>query len=306
MKPLVSIVIPTHRPDHFRNALACALGQTYQSIEIVVSDNSESSEIQDLCKGLPQVIYRKNLDRMAASNIAGPLSLVSGKYIKYLFDDDLIFPHCIESMIGWLYKIDEGYRKKIGIITTPRHVIDEDSVCNGELREQSLSAVTLVEGRKCIRRILVTQDNFIGEFSTVMFSADFIDLQNPLEIFNLHGQEYKLGLIDVPIYLKILSSSDLLYIPQALSAFRKHTNAGSNPSFNPYFHYAVSDWYRLIDSCLKAGLIGEEDCEGAFTNYINLSGNFENIFPEQLENFKEMAESRVRQLQQDRRKIQTK
>lgn len=294
MKPLVSIVIPTHRPDHFPNALACALGQTYQNTEIIVSDNSESSEIHDLCKGLPQVIYRKNLDGIPASNIACPLSLVSGKYIKYLFDDDLIFPHCIESMIGWLYKIDEGYRNKIGLITTPRQVIDGDSICFGELKEQSLSAVTLLDGRDCIRRILVALDNFIGEFSTVLFSADFIDLQNPLEIFNLHGQEYRQGLIDVPIYLKILSSSELLYIPQALSAFRKHANAGSNPYINSILHYAVSDWYRLIDSCLEVGLIGAEDSERAFTNYINHSGIYESIFPEQLKKFKEMAQSRVR------------
>jgi len=296
MKPLVSIVIPTHRPDHFRNALSCALGQTYQNIEIIVSDNSESSEIHDLCKGLPQVIYRKNLDRIPASNVACPLSLVNGKYIKYLFDDDLIFPHCIESMIGWLYKIDEGYRNKIGLITTPRQVIDGDSISHGELKEQSLSAVTLLDGRDCIKRILVALDNFIGEFSTVMFSADFIDLQNPLEIFNLHGQEYRMGLIDVPIYLKILSSSDLLYIPQALSAFRKHANAGSNPHANPFLHYSVSDWYRLIDSCLEAGLIGAEYSEGAFTNYIKLSGIYEDIFPEQLKKFKEMAQSRVRSI----------
>jgi glycosyltransferase involved in cell wall biosynthesis len=295
MKPLVSIVIPTHRPDHFRNALSCALGQTYQNVEIIVSDNSESSEIHDICKGLPQVIYRKNLDRIPASNVACPLSLVSGKYIKYIFDDDLIFPHCIESMVGWIYQIDERYRNKIGLITTPRHIIGEESICIGEFREQSLSAVTLVEGRKCIRRILVNQDNFIGEFSTVMFSADFIDLQNPLEIFNLYGQEYR-GLIDVPIYLKILSYSDLLYIPHALSAFRRHANAGSNPNANTGLHYAVSDWYRLIDSCLEAGLIGAEDSEGAFTNYMKLSGIYESIFPEQLKKFKEMAQSRVRSI----------
>lgn len=296
MKPLVSIVIPTHRPDHFRNALSCALGQTYQNIEIIVSDNSDTSEIHDLCKGLPQVIYRKNLDGIPASNIACPLSHVSGKYIKYLFDDDLIFPHCIESMIGWLYKIDEGYRNKIGLITTPRQVIDGDSICHGELKEQSLSAVTLLDGRDCIKRILVALDNFIGEFSTVMFSADFIDLQNPLEIFNLYGQEYRDGLIDVPIYLKILSSSDLLYIPHALSAFRRHANAGSNPYANPNLHSAVSDWYRLIDSCLEAGLIGAEDSEGAFTNYIKHSGIYESIFPEQLKKFKEMAQSRIRSI----------
>jgi hypothetical protein len=87
-----------------------------------------------------------------------------------------------------------------------------------------------------------------------------------------------------------------LYIPQALSAFRKHTNAGSNPNFNPYFHYAVSDWYRLIDSCLEAGLIGTEDSEAAFTNYINLSVNFENLFPEQLKKFKELAQIRIQSM----------
>ncbi|MEL6166686.1 MAG: glycosyltransferase, partial [Cyanobacteria bacterium J06628_3] len=39
-QPLVSIIIPTYnRPEYLNLALASAVQQTYQNIEIIVSDN---------------------------------------------------------------------------------------------------------------------------------------------------------------------------------------------------------------------------------------------------------------------------
>lgn len=293
MNPLVSIIIPTHRPDHFVNAIACALGQTYQNIEIIVSDNSDSNEVKNICQKYPNVIYRKNSDGVPASNISKPLSLVSGDYIKYIFDDDLIYPHCIDSMIGWLYKIDESIRNDIGIVTSSRHLIDSNSTIYGELREKKIDNVTLVKGINCIKRILIAQDNFIGEFSTVMFNAKFIDFDNPMNLYYYYDEKYQYGLFDVLTYLKILKKSNLLYIPHSLSAFRKHSDAGSDPVNNTSFHIVVSDWFRLIETSLKIGLISEGDSKVAFKNYIQLSSHFEKLYPEQLSKFREMARMRM-------------
>lgn len=293
MKPLVSIIIPTHRPEHFINALACAIGQTYKNIEIIVSDNSDGNEVKNICQKYPNIIYRKNSDGTPASNISKPLSLISGDYIKYIFDDDLIYPHCIDSMIGWLYKIDESIRNDIGVVTSSRHLIDFNSICYGELREKIINNVTLIKGSDCIKRILMTQDNFIGEFTTVLFNAKFIDIDNPMNLYHYYDEDYQYGLFDVLTYLKILNKSNLLYIPNSLSAFRKHSDAGSDPVNNPIFHIVVSDWFRLIETSLKIGLISEGEGKAAFKNYIQLSSHFEKLYPEQLSKFREMALKRI-------------
>ena len=59
-KPLVSILIPTHRSDLLKHSLASALAQTYSNTEIIVSDNSEGDEIRQMCAQHPEVRYYRN------------------------------------------------------------------------------------------------------------------------------------------------------------------------------------------------------------------------------------------------------
>jgi glycosyltransferase involved in cell wall biosynthesis len=290
MRPLVSIVIPTHRPSHFRIALLCALSQTYTDTEIIVSDNSSSNEIAALCAQYPQKIrYRKNSDGRASSNIALPLSMARGEFIKYLFDDDIIYPHCIDSMMGWLDQIDGPTRAGVGLITSARHLINDNSLCFGEVRDSNIKVTSLLLGSQVIQRILMTQENFIGEFSTVLFRRNLIDVNDPERIFRIYGDDYRLGLIDVPLYLAILQQSNLVYIPYALSAFRKHRDGGSNVEANPLFHHAVSDWFRLIIGADRAGLLQPDNVVAATRSYLILAGHFQGKFQQQLAPWKTQA-----------------
>lgn len=184
MQPLVSIIIPTHRPNHFKTALMCALSQTYANKEIIVSDNCESSEIANICSQYQGISYRRNLNGKPASNIAQPLALAKGEYIKYLFDDDLIYPNCIDSMIGWLNQFSEEDINNIGLITSARHLIDYVSICYGEIREPNIANSSLVDGILAIKKILVSQNNFIGEFSTIMFKRNLVDCEIGKHIYN--------------------------------------------------------------------------------------------------------------------------
>lgn len=290
-KPLVSIVIPTHRPSHFRIALLCALSQTYANTEIIVSDNSGGEEVAALCARYPQVQYRKNTNGKIASNIAQPLTLARGQFIKYLFDDDLIYPHCIDSMIGWLDQFDTPTRDSIGLVTSTRHLIDDNSICFREVREPGITATSLMQGRQVTHRILTTQNNFIGEFSTILFRREVVDLENPESIFQIYGEDFSLGLIDVPLYLLILQNANMLYIPHALSAFRKHSGGGSDVTTNPGFHHAVSDWFRLILGADRAGLLQRDEAIAATQSYLNLAKHFEGTFLKQLAPWNEQARS---------------
>ena len=60
-KPLVTIAIPTYnRADgYLRDALKSAMNQTYENIEIVVSDNCSPDNTEDYIKGIddPRIRY---------------------------------------------------------------------------------------------------------------------------------------------------------------------------------------------------------------------------------------------------------
>ncbi len=290
MSTLVSIIIPTHRAEHFRNALRCAQAQTHTEIEILVSDNSESEQIHALCRQHPEVRYRRNVDGIAASNIAEPLLMARGEFVKYLFDDDLLYPHCVSTMLGHLGRLPAAARAEVVLITSARHVIDGDSVAYGEIRQEALKASTVIPGQEALRQLIVGQSNFIGEFSSVLFRRDAVHLAHAGELYDAFGANYPIGLIDVPLYARLLSVGSLLYIPQALSAFRLHDAGGSTAHANPLFHFAVSDWFRLVEGAVACGLLDPGQARTAAVNYLKLSSGFETAFANELRPWRERAQ----------------
>lgn len=281
--PLVSVIIPTHRPNHLRNALMCAISQTYSNIEIIVSDNSGGVEIKKFCEQFPQIIYRRNTDGKAATNISDPLLIARGEFVKYLFDDDLIYPNSIDSMIGCLTRMPLEVANNIGLITSARHLIDDNSRTYGELKESGINSIGIFEGKSVIKRILVLQNNFIGEFSTILFRRNLINIEkDPKTIFKAYGEDFSLGLIDIPLYIKLLEKSNMVYIPYALSAFRQHKEGGSTPSANPNFHHAVSDWFRLIAGARLHGVINTQEAITGARGYLRLAENYQSLYSSQL------------------------
>lgn len=298
MQPLVSIVIPTHRPEHFKTALMCASSQTYVNKEIVVSDNSAGSEIEDICSCHPNVIYRRNVDGKQTSNIALPLSLTNGEYIKYLFDDDLIYPNCIDSMIGWLKQSDKEGNNKIGLVASARHLIGyADNICYGEIRESDIANHGIIDGHKAIKRMLISQNNFIGEFSTIMFKRSLVDCENPTSIYRVFDEDCGIGLLDVPLYISILQQSNMLYIPYALSAFRYEV--AGNPNLVPAsgLHRAVSDWFRLAYAAYRQGFLNQEEAKLATRNYLNGAKRYFHLFAEQLIPWQDTASNFLAELE---------
>lgn len=276
----------------------CAMSQTYENKEIIVSDNSDGMEIANICGQHEAVIYRRNSNGKPSSNIAQPLLLASGDYIKYLFDDDLIYPNCIDSMIGWLNQFSDANINSIGLVTSARHLINDDSVCYAEVLEREIVNSSMVNGEQVAKRILVTQDNFVGEFSTVLFKREFVDLVDPESIFKVFGEDFSYGLVDVPLYISILQRANMLYIPYSLSAFRKHTAGGSNVGENPGFHYVVSDWFRLAHAAYRNGYLSKDEARVSVGNYMNLAKHFEDVFPEQLAPWQMAAMEFIEELDQ--------
>ncbi|MRR80597.1 glycosyltransferase family 2 protein, partial [Bacillus anthracis] len=92
--PKVSILIPAYnRPHYLELALKSALNQTYENIEIIISDDSTNDEvkvmIQPYLKEYNYITYVKNETPLVAENFNQCIELATGEYINFLLDDDL-------------------------------------------------------------------------------------------------------------------------------------------------------------------------------------------------------------------------
>jgi len=122
-KPLVSICIPTHnRLEFLKKSLQSALDQTYPNIEIVISDNSTNEDTKKYITSLKNKEIRYFYDPKKSTsflNVHYPVTVARGDYIKWLPDDDLIYPDCVEKMVNIL---DEY--PSVGVVMAPLKIID--------------------------------------------------------------------------------------------------------------------------------------------------------------------------------------
>ena len=104
MGKIVSILIPTrNRYQLVIKAVRSALSQTYRSIEVVVTDNSDTDQLSDMLVSISdeRIRYVKNSKNIGPIlNWRKALDIASGEYCMLLPDDDyLINPFYIEDAI---------------------------------------------------------------------------------------------------------------------------------------------------------------------------------------------------------------
>ena len=101
--PPVSIVIPTwNGAAWIRGTIASALAQTFSDFEVVVADDGSHDGTVELARGVgdPRILvvaFGQNVGIIGNWNRATAHS--RGGLIKFLFQDDLLEPNCLATMV---------------------------------------------------------------------------------------------------------------------------------------------------------------------------------------------------------------
>ncbi len=102
-QPLVSVITPTYnRPEYLKQALASAVGQTYQNIEIIVSDNCSPESPQAIVESFndPRIRFSRNESNLGMfANTMKAFKMARGKYVAALLDDDMWEKDFLEKLI---------------------------------------------------------------------------------------------------------------------------------------------------------------------------------------------------------------
>jgi glycosyltransferase involved in cell wall biosynthesis len=109
---LVSVIIPTYnRPAFLRTTLQSAVRQTYQNIEIIVSDNCSSKDPRALIESFndPRIRFWRNEKNLGLfANAINTVKLARGKYLAFLHDDDVWSDRFLESLVPALEQHSEA------------------------------------------------------------------------------------------------------------------------------------------------------------------------------------------------------
>ncbi len=113
-QPEISIIIPVYNVEKYIERCVNSLtNQTFQSIEIILVDDSSTDSSLEICKKLAEkdarikVIHKENEGAGKARNAA--LKLATGKYIGFVDSDDYVAP----DMFKVLYEKAEKYNSDL-------------------------------------------------------------------------------------------------------------------------------------------------------------------------------------------------
>ena len=250
--PLVSILIPAYnQPEFFRQALNSAVKQTYPNIEILVGDDSDNDEVKQITEQFARSYRNVKYDNHGGSlgvngwkNMQKLLNDSRGKYIQFLFHDDLLYPEKISRMMEYY---QQDLNEEIAFVTSSRDNIDADGNAKSKPRSPFVPFDDQIFSSKQIGSALMNwHGNFIGELTTVLLRKK--------DLWQEKLGEYRVGcylgmqdrsMWDVSTFLELgRKKYKVIFIRDCLSAFRSHDE--QNQSDKNIRALSMLDWISML------------------------------------------------------------
>jgi len=249
---LVSIIIPAYNPEFFETALSSALDQSWPNCEIIICDDSRDDTIRLISERMAAephstIKYFKNETRLGeVNNVLRCLRETQGKYVKFLYDDDIIYKNCISRLVNALESAP-GNR----LASCRRLRIDEHGHPLFDINATAFpfACDVILNGDDTIAFFADYLINFIGEPSTVLcYRDDLVAFGG--ELFELKGEEMPF-LADMTLYLKLLRNGNLAFISETLAEFRVSENQSSQLAINPRYQAMVNTTYTRMPQVIR-------------------------------------------------------
>lgn len=279
----VSVCIPTYNGEKYlKESLESIKNQTYKNIEVIISDDHSKDNTLEIAHefkqevDFPVSIYNHEPQGIGA-NWNHCIEKAEGTYIKFLFQDDILYDTCIEEMMEMYTKYPE-----IGLVACKRDfIIDpdmkseqteiwikkyKDLQVDYELFNESIYYLTnLIFGEISF---LDAHRNKIGEPSCVMFRKD---ITRSIGLFDVKLKQ----ILDYEYWYRILKNKPIIVINKPLAAFRIHENQATHVNstaeindYNRYHKILHKEYYHYLHDSLKKSLDNEFSTSNILKKYI--------------------------------------
>ncbi|OLP18618.1 hypothetical protein BST81_10045 [Leptolyngbya sp. 'hensonii'] len=212
-QPLVSVLIPTYnRCQLLTKAIRSAQIQSYEALEIIVSDNASQDETPALIRPIAAADARVRYFRFdqgvePAQNWRNCLHLATGKYCFILCDDDFLLDlDYVKNSVALLEKHQAGLLVTDCILGT--HI--QDYIYN---QATNLRLPEHIPGREFFLKF------WEGSYSPPVISGLFHrELAIACDAFTVGGT----ALMDIELWLKLMLLTDVVYNPFPSVLYYQH------------------------------------------------------------------------------------
>jgi len=242
--PTVSVCMPVYNGEaYIGEAIESVLSQGFGDFELLVMDDCSGDRTREIAGEYARADSRVILEvspenRGMVENWNGCLRRARGRYIKYLFQDDIL---ATPDSLGTMVQVLE-VRRRVSLVASARRVIDarSETIRNDSFFRSGIS----VPGKEMVRYCLLKHGNVIGEPSAVMFRKE-----QAARGFNPSYRQ----IVDLEMWFHLLEQGDFVYISEPLCGFRVHEGQQTAKNIISLVH--IEDFDLLFSEYLSKGYV---------------------------------------------------
>ena len=238
---------------YLRECIESILAQTFQDFELLLVDDcsSDASEsiAHEYCAKDPRVRYTRNDRNLGlVKNWNRCAQLARGEWIKFVFQDDIIAPSCLDRMLS-------AVAREPTLIACRRNLIFEDETSQHTRKfyldhqaklDELIGDLAFIPPQKIqILGLKHMGFNFLGEPTALMLHHSFVErfgFFNPALIM----------LCDTEYWTRVGIHTGAIYIRETLASFRVHARAVSANNFaRREYRTMILDRLVLLHEYLK-------------------------------------------------------
>jgi len=258
----VSVCIPVYNGEkYFAECLDSVITQTFWDIEIVIVDDQSTDGSMEIAEAYAKLdkrikIHRNEENLGLVGNWNRALEHASTDYIKYVFQDDIIYPDCISRMMDVMQTYDcpvaacargfvieanassnirNYFQKKI---KKPEHFFGATDYISAQRFGEVASKFPLA--------------NLVGEPSVLLFR------KSACEKAGLFDDTFS-QFVDFEFALRLISHFGIVFIPDILAYFRVHGGAQSDKNTSQDRSKEKYFKVEFVDNLLFLNKVLEDD-----------------------------------------------
>ena len=211
-KPLVSVAIPLYNNERFiAETIESVLSQSMPDFELLIYDDASTDNSLEIARSFTDSRIRivtsdRNLGPEGNWNRA--ISEVSGRWVKLVCGDDIIYPQCLEKQIEVFDRPDNA---GVSLVSCQRTIIDPEG-------KTLIKKVNFIDGGRkepsdLVRKMVRLGTNIIGEPVCGLYPSVLIG--------KTRGYSARIPYtIDLEFWSQLLRLGDMWMIDEPLCAFR--------------------------------------------------------------------------------------
>lgn len=229
MKKVQVFILTYNRPEFIINALESVIKQTYENIEIIVSDNSTNFITYELIKknysNLKYVHRTPTLEPIQHFNTI--LKEVTADYFMLFHDDDIMCNNMVSSLVNEINK-----NEKVVAVGTNAFVVVNNQLQNNLFRAKKNKYQIITNRTELARNYLI---NSIVPFPSYLYKKS---IANKLVFNSQNGGKYT----DVAFLLNLCDLGPIINLETPLMYYFFHKNQDSSN----FDYFAISSLTNYI------------------------------------------------------------